>query len=150
DGVIIATPAPTHAAVAKAALAANKHILVEKPFVLDPNDGEPIVSEATNRKRVLMVGHLLRYHPYFRKLREMVKAGELGKIHYAYCQRVTLGVVRSDENAFWSFAAHDLSMISALMEDEPVEIAATGQAFLRPGVEDVVFATVRFSQGTIG
>jgi predicted dehydrogenase len=150
EGVIIATPAPTHAAVARAALAANKHILVEKPFVLDPEDGLPIVREAASRNRVLMVGHLLRYHPYFRRLRELVRAGDLGKIHYVYSERVNLGVVRSDENAFWSLAAHDLSMMNALMDDEPVEIAATGQAFLRAGVEDVVFATVRYQKQTIG
>ena len=150
DGVIVATPAPTHAAVARAALSAHKHVLVEKPFVLDPEDGMPIVRAAKENGRVLMVGHLLRYHPYFRRLIELVQSGELGKIHYVYSERVNLGVVRSDENAFWSLAAHDLSMMNALMDDEPVEIAATGQAFLRPGVEDVVFATVRYRKGTIG
>jgi predicted dehydrogenase len=150
DAVIIATPVPTHAALAKAALLADKHTFVEKPFVLTPEDGEPIVREAAERKRALMVGHVLRYHPYFRLLRDKVRAGELGRVHYVYAQRVNLGVVRTDENAFWSLAAHDLSMMCALMDDEPIEITATGQAFLRPGVEDVVFATVRFAQGTIG
>jgi predicted dehydrogenase len=150
DAVIIATPAPTHAPLAKRALAAGKHTFIEKPFVLSPEDGDPIVREAGERGRVLMVGHVLRYHPYFRLLQEKVRSGELGKVHYVYAQRVNLGVVRTDENAFWSLAAHDLSMMCALMDDEPVEITATGQAFLRPGVEDVVFATVRFRQGTIG
>lgn len=150
DAVIVATPAPTHAAVSRAAIQADKHVLVEKPFVLNPEDGAPLVEDAAARKRVLMVGHVLRYHPYFRLLRQLAKSGELGKVHYAYAQRVNLGVVRTDENAFWSLAAHDLSMMCALMDDEPVEISATGQAFLREGVEDVVFATVRFSRGTIG
>lgn len=150
DAVIIASPAPTHAALAKAALSADKHVLVEKPFVLRPEEGEPLVIEAEKRGRVLMVGHLLRYHPYFRKLEELVRGGELGKLHYVYSDRVNLGVIRADENAFWSLAPHDISMMCALMGDEPVEVAATGQSFIRPGVEDVVFGTIRFRNGTIG
>jgi predicted dehydrogenase len=150
DAVIIASPAPSHATLVMAALSAGKHVLVEKPFVLDPKDGEPICMEAEKRQRVLMVGHLLRYHPYFRRLENLVRTGDLGRVHYVYSERVNLGVVRADENAFWSLAPHDLSMMCALVDSEPIEVAATGQAFLRPGVEDVVFATVRFKNDTIG
>ncbi|MBI2378995.1 MAG: Gfo/Idh/MocA family oxidoreductase [Deltaproteobacteria bacterium] len=150
DAVIIATPAVTHAPLARAAVEANKHALVEKPFVLQALDGQPIVDEAERRGRVLMVGHVLRYHPYFRLLTDMVARGELGDIHYAYAQRVNLGTVRSDENAFWSLAVHDLSMMCAILQGEPTEIAVTGKSFLRPGIEDVVFATVQFSNGTLG
>jgi predicted dehydrogenase len=150
DAVIIATPAPTHASVVKEALSADKHVFVEKPFVLDLKDGGPLVKLAEERKRVLMVGHLLRYHPYFQKLEQMALGGDLGQIHYAYADRVNLGVVRKDENAFWSLAPHDLSMMCAIMNEEPVEIATTGQAFLNPGIEDVVFSTIKFANGTIG
>jgi predicted dehydrogenase len=150
DAVIIATPAITHASIARAAIAANKHVLVEKPFVMNADDGEPIVKAAAEKNRVLMVGHVLRYHPYFRKLETLVKNGELGDIRYAHAVRVNLGTVRSDENAFWSLAVHDLSMMCALLGDEPVELSATGASFLRNGVEDVVFATLRFQNGTFG
>lgn len=150
DAVIVAAPAVAHAPLAAAALTANKHVLVEKPFVLDPKDGDPLCMEAEKRQRVLMVGHLLRYHPYFRRLENLVRTGDLGKVHYVYSERLNLGVVRADENAFWSLAPHDLSMLCGLMDSEPVEVSSTGQSFLRPGVEDVVFATVRFANETIG
>jgi predicted dehydrogenase len=150
DAVIIASPAPSHASLAGEALSAGKHVLVEKPFVLDPADGERLVQQADETGRTLMVGHLLRYHPYFVRLENLAKTGDLGKLHYVYSERVNLGVVRADENAFWSLAPHDVSMMCALMDDEPVEVACTGQSFLRPGVEDVVFATIKFANGTIG
>jgi predicted dehydrogenase len=150
DAVIIASPANSHAALVRAALAADKHVLVEKPFVLDPAEGEPLCAEAEKRQRVLMVGHLLRYHPYFRRLENLVRTGDLGHVYYIYSERLNLGTVRSDENSFWSLAPHDLSMLCALIDAEPVEVSATGQAFLRPGIEDVVFATVRFANDTIG
>ena len=150
DAVIIATPAPTHAGLVKDALSANKHVLVEKPFVLDPQDGPPLLQMADERNRVLMVGHLLRFHPYFKRLEHLVSSGELGKLYYVYSERVNLGVVRKDENAFWSLAPHDVSMMCALAGAEPVEVSATGQSFLQPGVEDVVFASIKFANGTIG
>jgi len=150
NAVIIATPAPTHAGLVKSALSANKHVFVEKPFVLDPQDGEPLVKMAREKNRVLMVGHLLRYHPYFQKMESMAKGGDLGEIHYAYAERVNLGVVRKDENAFWSLAPHDLSMMCAIMDEAPIEICANGQSFLNPGVEDVVFSTIKFANGNLG
>jgi len=150
DAVIIASPAPSHASLSLAALQANKHVLVEKPFVLHPREGGPIVAEAEKRGRTLMVGHLLRYHSYFRRLEQMVKSGELGRVYYAYAERVNLGTVRADENAFWSLAPHDVSMMCALMSAEPVEVTAVGHGYLRPGVEDVVFATIRFADDTLG
>lgn len=150
DAVIIASPAHTHAGLARAALEAGKHVLIEKPFVLDPADGEPLVAVAAERGQVLMVGHLLRFHPYFRRLENLVQTGDLGKVQYVYAERVNLGVVRSDENAFWSLAPHDVSMMCALMNAEPVEVSSTGQSFLQEGIEDVVFATIKFADGTIG
>ncbi len=150
DAVIIASPAATHAALGRAALEAGKHVLIEKPFVLDPADGEPLVQLAESRGQVLMVGHLLRFHPYFLRLENLVETGDLGKVQYVYAERVNLGVVRSDENAFWSLAPHDVSMMCALMSAEPVEVACTGQSFLQEGIEDVVFATIKFNDGTLG
>lgn len=150
DAVIIAAPAPSHAPLTLGAVEAGKHVLVEKPFVLDPRDGARIVEEAARRGRTLMVGHLLRYHPYFRRLEAMVKSGELGRPYYVYSERVNLGPVRADENALWSLAPHDVSMMCALMNERPVEITAVGHGYLRPGVEDVVFATLRFADDTLG
>ncbi len=150
DAVIIAAPAAAHARLALAALRADKHVLVEKPFVLDHREGPPIVDEAERRGRTLMVGHILRYHPYFRALEALVRSGELGRVHYVYGERVNLGAVCADENAFWALAPHDVSMMGTLVRAAPVEVTATGQAFLRDGVEDVVFATIRFADDTLG
>ncbi|MFO0725721.1 MAG: Gfo/Idh/MocA family oxidoreductase [Myxococcota bacterium] len=150
DAVILASPSSTHGALTRAALAAGKHVLVEKPFVLSLAEGVELVELAAAERRTLMVGHILRYHPYFRHLLAQTRAGELGRLQYVYSERVNLGTVRSDENAFWSLAPHDLSMMCALMEAPPVEISSLGQAFVRPGVEDVVFATIRFADGGLG
>ncbi len=150
DAVIIASPAKTHASLTQAALEAGKHVLVEKPFVLEPGEGEKLVALAESSGRTLMVGHLLRYHPYFRSLVERVRAGELGRLHYLYSERVNLPPMREGENVLWSLAPHDVSMMCVLMESEPVEVSSTGQAFLRPGIEDVVFATIRFANDAVG
>ena len=147
EAVVIAAPAAAHAKLAKLFLEAGKDVYVEKPFTLDVADAEELVAIAARGKRVLMVGHLLKHHPAVKKLKAMVDAGEMGEVRYVYSQRVNLGKVRSDENALWSFAPHDLSVMLHLLGDEPVDVSARGQAFLQPGIEDVVFTYLRWADG---
>ena len=147
DAVVIATDAPSHYRIVREALAAGKHVFVEKPMTLSPADAEDLVKQADAAGRVLMVGHLLEYHPCVLQLKDMVDKGQLGPLRYMYCQRVNLGVVRKDENAWWSLAPHDISVILFIFQAEPVTVTAQGQSYLRPGVEDVVFAQLKFADG---
>ena len=147
EAVVIAAPAAAHAKLARTFLEAGKDVYVEKPFTLDVAEAEELVRLAETRQRVLMVGHLLKHHPAVRKLKAMIDAGEMGDVRYVYSQRVNLGKVRSDENALWSFAPHDLSVMLYLLGGEPVDVSARGQAFLQPGIEDVVFTYLRWEDG---
>ncbi len=149
DGVVIATPVPTHYPLARAALAAGKHVLVEKPPAMRGAEMEELVSLAESRSLVLMPGHLLLYHPGVRKLKELVDTGELGDVLCVYGNRQNLGKIRKDENALWSLGVHDLSVILYLLDEEPSEAIAHGRAFLNEGVEDVVFCYLRFPSGRI-
>ncbi len=149
DAVVLATPAPTHADLAVAALAAGKHVFVEKPLALREIDAARVVNAAGAAGRILMVGHLLEYHPAVNYLRDLIRSGDLGKVYYMYSQRVNLGKVRAEENALWSLAPHDISVALYLMEEEPEEVQATGQAFLQGGVEDVAFLTLKFGSGRV-
>ncbi len=147
EAVAIAAPAPVHGRLARMFLEAGKDVYVEKPFTLDVVEAEELVALAEAKGRVLMVGHLLEHHPAVAKLKAMIEAGELGRVQYVYSQRVNLGRVRSDENALWSFAPHDLSVMLYLMGGEPEDVSARGQAFLQPGIEDVVFTYLRWADG---
>lgn len=147
DAVVLATDAPSHHRLAREALDAGKHVFVEKPMTLAPADAEDLVARADAAGKVLMVGHLLEYHPCVLHLRDLVDQGRLGRLRYMYCQRVNLGVVRKDENAWWSLAPHDVSVILFIFQAEPVTVTAQGQAYLREGVEDVVFAQLKFADG---
>ena len=147
--VVIATTAPTHYRLAKAALSKGKDVYVEKPFVLEVAEAEELIDLAEANERILMVGHLLEYHPVVVKLKEMIKSGEFGKIYYIYSQRLNLGTVREDENALWNFAPHDISSILFLLGKDPVDISARGQSYLRNGVEDVVFFTLTFPDNSM-
>lgn len=144
DAVVVATPAVTHAELACQALGAGKHVLVEKPLALSEEDARAVGEAAASARRVLMVGHLMVYHPAVEHLAALVAGGELGDIRYFYSSRVNLGRARRDENALWSFAPHDLSMIDLLLGVAPTSVWATGESYLRPGVEDVVFLHMRF------
>ena len=146
-GVVIASSALSHAPLAKEALLSDKDVLVEKPMALNPRDAEEMLELAERRKRVLMVGHLLIYHAVVDRLKEMIQTGELGKIHYIYTQRVNLGIIRQDENALWSFAPHDLSVLLYLLDEEPVFVSAHGESYIQKGIEDVVFLSLHFSDG---
>jgi predicted dehydrogenase len=147
DAIVLATPVSTHADLAVATLEAGKHCFVEKPLATNSEDAQHAVATAAAADRVLMVGHLLEYHPGVRKLKELADSGELGEIHYIYGNRLNLGKVRADENALWSLGAHDISVLLHLVEEEPNELSARGESYLRPGVEDVVFCFLRFPSG---
>ncbi len=147
DAVVIATDASSHYGIARAAVEAGKHVLVEKPMTLVPDEARALVARAEAAGRVLMVGHLLEYHPCVLYLKDLVGGGHLGSLRYMYSQRVNLGVVRKDENAWWSLAPHDVSVILFLFGAEPVVVTAQGQDYLREGVEDVVFAQLKFADG---
>ena len=148
DAVVLATPVPTHADLAVRVLEAGKHCFVEKPLALTAADAERAVAAARAAGRVLMVGHLLEYHPGVRMLKQLAEAGELGEdIYYIYGNRLNLGKLRADENALWSLGAHDVSVLLYLADEEPTEAVARGEAYVRPGVEDVVFCFLRFPSG---
>jgi predicted dehydrogenase len=149
QAIVLATPAPSHAAMAIEALRAGKHVFVEKPLALNASDARAVLSAAEEADRILMVGHLLEYHPAVNYIKNMIDSGELGDVYYLYSQRLNLGKVRSDENALWSLAPHDISVALYLLGEEPVEVQASGQAFLQDGVEDVTFITLRFASGRV-
>ncbi len=148
DAVVVATPVPSHAAVATRVLAAGKHCFVEKPLAQSVADAEQVVAAAREAQKVLMVGHLLEYHPGVEKLKELADSGELGEIFYLYSNRLNLGKLRADENALWSLGAHDVSVLLHLAGgEEPTECEAFGESYMRAGVEDVVFCYLRFPSG---
>jgi predicted dehydrogenase len=149
DAVVVATPVSTHAELASRVLAAGKHCFVEKPLALSAREAEGVVESARAAERVLMVGHLLEYHPGVERLADLVRSGELGELRYIYSNRLNLGKHRQDENALWSLGAHDLSVILMLAGEEPYEWTATGESYVKSGVEDVVFALMRFDSGLI-
>jgi predicted dehydrogenase len=149
EAVVIATPVPTHYALTKQALEAGKHVFVEKPPAMRASEMEELLTLAEERNLVLMPGHLLLYHPGVRKLKQLVDDGELGDVLCIYGNRQNLGKIRKDENALWSLGVHDLSVILWLVGEEPSEAWAHGNAFLTPGVEDVVFCYLRFPSGKI-
>jgi predicted dehydrogenase len=147
DAVVIATPVPTHAPLAERVLAAGKHCFVEKPLAQSAADAERVVQAAQEAGRTLMVGHLLEYHPGLEMLNQLASGGELGDIHYIYGNRLNLGKLRAEENALWSLGAHDVSVLLRLAGEEPYEIQARGESYMRPGIEDVVFCFLRFPSG---
>jgi predicted dehydrogenase len=149
EAVVIATPVPSHYELSKRALEAGKHVFVEKPPAMRASEMEELVALARERDLALMPGHLLLYHPGVRKLKEIVDSGELGEVFCIYGNRQNLGVIRTAENALLSLGVHDLSVILYLLDEEPSEAWAHGNAFLNPGVEDVVFSYLRFPSGKI-
>ena len=147
DAVVLATPVPTHADLAARVLKAGKHCFVEKPLAQSVADAERAVAAQRAAGRVLMVGHLLQFHPGVNRLKEIADSGELGEIRYIYGNRLNLGKLRADENALWSLGAHDVSVVLHLAEEEPYELSARGECYMREGIEDVVFGFMRFPSG---
>jgi predicted dehydrogenase len=149
DAIAISTPVPTHGELAVRALEAGKHCFVEKPLAQSVADAERAVAAADATGRLLMVGHLLEYHPAVTHLKRLLDGGELGELFYIYGNRVNLGQLRADENALWSLGAHDVSVVLHLIDEEPEECIAQGASYLREGVEDVVFCYLRFPSGVV-
>ena len=147
DAVVVSTPPVTHYELAKEALNAGKHVLIEKPMTLDVEHARELVAIADSTGLTLMVGHLLLYHSCINALKSYIDDGEIGDIYYLYCQRLNLGKVRSDENALQSFAPHDISIANYLIGDIPETVSACGHHYLQKGVEDVVFLNLAYPGG---
>ena len=147
EGLVIATIAPTHFDLARRALLAGKHVLVEKPMTLSQHEAVELTELARRCQRVLMVGHLLEYHPVVGQIKKMMDSGELGEVHYLYSQRLNLGTIRSDENAWWSLAPHDISVACRLLGSTPVSVQCRGLNIVQSNLADVVFATLTFPGG---
>jgi len=149
DAVVIATIAPTHFDVAGRAILAGKHVMVEKPMTLTAAHAEALNELADRKQRVLMVGHLLEYHPIVRHIRAMIDAGDLGDVRYLVSERLNLGTIRADENAWWSLAPHDISVANRLFGAAPLTVQCRGQCIVRSRIEDVVFATLEYPGGRL-
>ena len=148
--VALATPAVAHYEMAKAALLAGKDVLVEKPLAIDVKHGEELVKLAEANGRILMVGHILRYHPAILTLQRLIKDGALGKINYVYSNRLNIGKIRTEENILWSFAPHDISVMLALLNEMPSRVSCQGGAYLSEGVPDVTLSHFEFPSGVRG
>ena len=146
-GVVIATPAESHFALAKQALNASKDVFVEKPLALTYDQGMALVRLAEERKRILMVGHVLEYHPAIVRLQELIACDALGKVHYIYSNRLSLGKVRREENILWSFAPHDVAIILRLMGELPFQVVACGGSYVQPNIADVTVTHLLFNNG---
>ncbi len=146
-GLVIATPAETHFTLTREALLAGKHVFVEKPLSLTEKDARELVELAQQNNLILMVGHLLQYHPIFTRLKELEASGELGRINYIYSHRLNLGKIRREENILWSFAPHDISMILSLAGEEPESVLATGGNYLHQKIADVTTTHMEFPSG---
>ena len=149
DAVALATPVPTHAQLATAVVQAGKHCFVEKPLATTAADAAQTVQAAEQAGRILMVGHLLEYHPAVDRLKALIEGEELGRLYYVYANRLNLGQLRADENALWSLGAHDVSVVLHLVGEEPEECLAHGASYVRGGVQDVVFCYLRFPSGIV-
>jgi predicted dehydrogenase len=147
QAVVIAVDAPLHYKVTKMVLLSGKHAYVEKPLTLSSAESHELVEIARKQNVKLMVGHLLEYHPAVNYLKDQIVQNTLGQPLYLYSQRVNLGIVRKTENAWWSLAPHDISLACYLFDAEPVSVSASGQAYLQKGIEDVVFANLKFADG---
>lgn len=147
DAVAIATPAETHCKLALLAMEAGKDVFVEKPLALSYAEGRLMEKKARDLSRILMVGHLLEYHPAILKVREMITAGELGRINYIYSNRLNFGKVRTEENALWSFAPHDIAIILRLIGELPLEVTSVGGSYITPNLADVTVSNMHFRSG---
>lgn len=149
DAVVVATSAPSHHAIAKQVIAAGLHCYVEKPLTLKSSDAEELVRLADKAGVVLFTGHLMEYHSAVNWIRDYIASGELGDVLYLYAQRLNLGKVRTEENAFWSLAPHDVSIVLYLLGEAPDYVSASGAAYINDGVQDTVFANLHFPSGKV-
>lgn len=147
DAVVLATPAETHHRFTLQAIAAGKDVLVEKPMAMDCAQGREMRDRAAQAGRILMVGHLLEFHPAVLELKKMIGTGALGKVNYIYSNRLNFGKIRTEENALWSFAPHDIAVILRLVGEMPQEVTCVGGSYITPGLADVTVSTLLFPSG---
>lgn len=147
EAVVIATPAETHGRMVQEALLAGKDVFVEKPLSLSVNESEDLVALAADQQKILMVGHLLWYHPAVLKLKDLVDKGELGRIQYIYSNRLNIGKIRREENILWSFAPHDISVILGLINEDPIDVLTSGGNYLHQRISDVTVSCLAFPSG---
>jgi predicted dehydrogenase len=148
DALIIATPAASHSDLARRAIEAGKHVFIEKPLAITTHDADQLINLAAQNSKILMAGHTFLYNAAVRYAKKLVDEEALGQIYYIYSQRLNLGQVRSDVNAWWNLAPHDVSILLYLMNDElPASVSAHGVSYIQPGIEDVVFATLTWASG---
>jgi len=149
EAVVIATPPAMHYKMAAQAIESGKDVFVEKPLVLNLDEGKKLVELAAKKERILMVGHIMEYHPTTLFLKKYIDDGTLGEIYYLYSSRINLGKVRDIENSLWSFAPHDISIIMFLLDKYPVRVTANGSSYLQKNIEDVCFMTMHFNDKTM-
>lgn len=147
DGIVIATPVPTHFSLARASIEAGKSVLVEKPLAQSSDECRQLIDLARSRSVVLMAGHVFIYNAAVEKVKSYIDSGELGDVRYVYSQRLNLGQVRHDVNALWNFAPHDLSILDYWLGAGPRSVVARGYAYVQPDIEDVVFMTLDYPNG---
>ena len=147
--VALATPSGLHARMATEAIKHDKDVFVEKPLALRYKEGRDLVDAAEASGAVLMVGHILEYHPAVTRLKELVRAGELGELRYVYSNRLNLGTIRTEENILWSFAPHDISVITSLANEEPDRVSTWGGSYLQAGIADVTLTNLSFPRGLL-
>lgn len=148
--VVIATPAPTHYELARRALVAGKHVFVEKPLALRYEEGADLVRLARQSGKILMVGHVLEYHPAIVRLKKIIESGKIGTIQYVYSNRLNLGKIRREENILWSFAPHDIAVILSLVGELPFRVTATGGSYIQPNIPDTTVTNLLFDNGVRG
>lgn len=149
QALVISTPAATHYDLSRRAIEAGKDVFIEKPMTLKADEGEALCKLAEAKGRLIQVGHLLLYHPAVQYLKKLIDDGALGEVHYLYSQRLNLGVVRSEENALWSLAPHDISLANHLLGAAPIQLRASGGCYLQKGIEDVIFLNLTYPQGRV-
>ena len=149
-GFTVATPAKTHYPVAKQAMEAGKHVLVEKPLALEKKHAEELIHLSEKNNVNLMVGHVLLFHPAIKKIKELINKGKIGKLQYIYSNRLNLGQVRMEENVFWSLAPHDISVFQYFTNSFPTSIHASGSAFLQEGIHDSTLTQLKYPSGVEG
>lgn len=147
EAVVIATPAESHYALVRQALENGKDVFVEKPLALTFEQGSQLVHLARTQQRILMVGHVLEYHPAILRLRALIDSGVLGKIQYIYSNRLNLGKIRTEENILWSFAPHDIAVVLRLMGSLPFQVVACGGSYIQPNIADVTVTNLLFDNG---
>jgi len=150
DALVIATPAKTHYDIAKKALLHDKHVFVEKPLATNTEEARELIKLSKQKNRVLMVGHTFLYNQAVRMLHDYVQNNEIGRVYYCYSQRLNLGRVRTDINAMWNFAPHDISIISYVLDKKAVRVWAHGNCYIQQDIEDLAFVTIEYEDGVLG